>query len=140
MNANETQIGGAHYKTEFEHWDFVSLNGNRYLEGAASKYLTRWRGKNGVQDLKKAVHFIDKLIEEAKAGRIEPISSNELFSDSDKPKELKAFIAANSIPELEASAIECLFSWRCVEHLTLARSFAQSVLRKAEEELANGTK
>ena len=34
-----------------------------YLEGTAIKYLTRFRKKNGVEDLKKAIHFIEKLIE-----------------------------------------------------------------------------
>jgi hypothetical protein len=34
-----------------------------YLDGNAVKYLSRWRHKGGVQDLKKARHYIDKLIE-----------------------------------------------------------------------------
>ncbi len=61
--ANDRQIGGEHYKTAFEHWDLVERNGLGYLEGCATKYVSRWRKKNGVQDLQKALHYIDKLIE-----------------------------------------------------------------------------
>ena len=34
-----------------------------FIEGSAIKYLTRWRDKGGIDDLKKARHFIDMLIE-----------------------------------------------------------------------------
>lgn len=46
-----------------ECWDYIVSNELGYLEGTAIKYLTRWRKKNGVEDLRKAVHFIEKLIE-----------------------------------------------------------------------------
>ena len=62
--ANSRQIGGAHYK-QFTHetWDVILDWGLGYLDGNAVKYLSRWRHKNGVEDLKKARHYIDKLIE-----------------------------------------------------------------------------
>lgn len=63
MSANEKQIGGNHYKSTMECWDYILSNELGYLEGTAIKYLTRWRKKNGVEDLKKAIHFIEKLIE-----------------------------------------------------------------------------
>ena len=62
-NANDKQIGGSHYKSTHECWDYIIANNLGYLEGTAIKYLTRWRKKNGVEDLQKAVHFIQKLIE-----------------------------------------------------------------------------
>lgn len=34
-----------------------------YFDGNAVKYLSRWRHKGGIEDLKKARHYIDKLIE-----------------------------------------------------------------------------
>lgn len=61
--ANEKQVGGSHYKSTMECWDYIMSNNLGYLEGTAIKYLTRWQKKNGVEDLKKAVHFIEKLIE-----------------------------------------------------------------------------
>jgi Protein of unknwon function (DUF3310) len=62
--ANDVQIGGDHYKKgRIQPWDYILANDIGYLEGTAIKYLTRWKYKNGVEDLKKARHFIDKAIE-----------------------------------------------------------------------------
>jgi lipopolysaccharide biosynthesis regulator YciM len=72
MAANDIQVGGEHYKGTIQHWDYVIANDLSYLEGQITKYVSRWRKKNGLQDLQKARHFLDKLIEEAEAGRIKP--------------------------------------------------------------------
>lgn len=62
--ANSLQHGGTHYKGKvIEPWDYIVANGIGFLDGNAIKYLTRWRDKGGVEDLKKARHYIDKLIE-----------------------------------------------------------------------------
>jgi hypothetical protein len=63
MSANETQVGGDHYKMAYETWDVIHAWGLGYFDGNAVKYLSRWRKKGGVQDLKKAAHYIQKLIE-----------------------------------------------------------------------------
>ena len=47
MSANDKQIGGSHYKSKSECWDYIIDNNLGYLEGTAIKYLTRWRKKNG---------------------------------------------------------------------------------------------
>lgn len=44
-------------------WDYVAANNMGYFEGSVIKYVSRWREKNGVEDLKKARAFLDKLIE-----------------------------------------------------------------------------
>lgn len=64
-DANQTQIGGDHYKgRDLEHWDFIVDNfGISYLLANATKYISRWRNKNGVEDLKKARHYVQKLSE-----------------------------------------------------------------------------
>lgn len=62
--ANDHQIGGSHYKDyKYETWDVILDWNLGYLDGNAVKYLSRWRLKGGLQDLKKARHYIDKLIE-----------------------------------------------------------------------------
>ena len=67
MVANERQVGGDHYKTGgAEHWDMVNQFGLDYFQGQITKYLFRWRKKNGVEDLEKARHYLDKYIELAK--------------------------------------------------------------------------
>ena len=68
MAANDVQHGGDHYKTKaIQPWDFIVSNNIGFLEGNAIKYLCRWRDKGGIQDLEKARHYIDKLIEVEKA-------------------------------------------------------------------------
>lgn len=67
MGANERQVGGDHYKeagrTGEEHWDRVWRLGMNYWQAAATKYIERYKYKNGKQDLEKAIHYIEKLIE-----------------------------------------------------------------------------
>jgi hypothetical protein len=70
VSANARQVGGDHYRTQgssFQHWDMVVLFELGYFEGQATKYLFRWRNKNGIQDLEKAKHYIEKLIEVERA-------------------------------------------------------------------------
>ena len=61
MAANEDQIGGQHYKTPVEHWDWAQYL--PYLEGVATKYIGRHMKKGKEQDLRKAMHFIEKIYE-----------------------------------------------------------------------------
>jgi hypothetical protein len=64
LRANDRQEGGAHYKQfRYETWDVILDWNLGYLDGNAVKYLSRWRHKNGIEDLKKARHYIDKLLE-----------------------------------------------------------------------------
>ena len=62
-SANDVQVGGKHYRTAIQHWDYVIANDIPYLEAQIIKYVSRWRSKNGMEDLKKALHFLNKLIE-----------------------------------------------------------------------------
>lgn len=62
MSANNT--GPGHYKDKpLQVWDYVIANNLGYLEGNVVKYVSRWRQKGGVEDLRKAKHYIEKLIE-----------------------------------------------------------------------------
>jgi len=64
MSALDTQIGGTHYKNfSIEPIEFIHKNGIGFCEGNAIKYLVRWREKGGKQDLLKAKHYIDLLLE-----------------------------------------------------------------------------
>jgi len=63
MSSNDKQVGGEHYKASIQHWDYVLANDIPYLEAQVIKYVTRWKKKNGMQDLFKAQHFLEKLIE-----------------------------------------------------------------------------
>ena len=64
MSALDTQIGGTHYKNfVIEPIEFIHKNKIGFSEGNAIKYLVRWREKGGKQDLLKAKHYIDLLLE-----------------------------------------------------------------------------
>ena len=64
-SANNIQHGGDHYKKygNIQPWDVVIAWELGYLEGTALKYIARWKDKGGVEDLKKAIHFLQKKIE-----------------------------------------------------------------------------
>ena len=61
--ANDVQIGGSHYLVTIQPWDYIAANNLGYFEGNVVKYVSRWRDKGGIDDLRKAKHYIDKLIE-----------------------------------------------------------------------------
>ena len=64
MVTDMKQVGGRHYADlPFQPIDFILVNNLGFCEGNAIKYLCRWRQKGGVQDLEKAKHYIEMLIE-----------------------------------------------------------------------------
>lgn len=64
MSAFKEQVSGSHYKDcAIQPAEFIHRNGLGYIEGCVIKYVSRWRKKNGVEDLKKARHYLDLLIE-----------------------------------------------------------------------------
>lgn len=63
MSANDKQIGGKHYISEMQPWDYITSHNMSFLQGNVIKYVTRYKDKNGVEDLHKAVHYLEKLIE-----------------------------------------------------------------------------
>ena len=66
QRADDTQVGGSHYKDKtIQPWDYIIANDLGYLEGNVVKYVSRWKNKNGIEDLKKAQHYLSKLIEVA---------------------------------------------------------------------------
>jgi hypothetical protein len=61
---NKNQVAGQHYKQlAIQPWDYIIANDIGYMEGSVIKYISRWRNKNGLEDLYKARHFLNKLIE-----------------------------------------------------------------------------
>ena len=61
----ETQVGGNHYsKMKIQPVDFITENGLGYIEGNIIKYVCRYKDKNGLEDLKKAQHYLQMLIEQ----------------------------------------------------------------------------
>ena len=64
MKASEIQEGGGHYKKyAMQPTEFIHSNGLGFIQGNVIKYIMRYKDKNGIEDLKKAKHYIDLLIE-----------------------------------------------------------------------------
>ena len=64
MSAYDKQVGGKHYiKYKIQPSEFVVENKLLYPEGCVIKYILRHQDKGGKQDLLKAKHFIDMIIE-----------------------------------------------------------------------------
>lgn len=67
--ANDVQVAGTHYKDKaIQPWDYIVANELGYLEGNIVKYVSRWKDKGGLDDLKKAQHYLAKLIEVVENG------------------------------------------------------------------------
>ena len=68
--ALDVQEGGGHYKgMAIQPFEYIHANGIGFAEGCVVKYVSRWRTKGGVEDLRKARHFLDLLIEAEGKGR-----------------------------------------------------------------------
>lgn len=66
--AADRQVGGQHYKSKaIQPVDYILANALNFCEGNVVKYVTRWRDKGGVQDLEKAKHYLEFLIEDARS-------------------------------------------------------------------------
>lgn len=82
MSALDTQEGGDHYKNmKIQPLEYIYANGITGIEAYVIKYVSRWRNKGGIEDLKKARHCLDVLIEleeKSKRGLSEKPVPNEL--------------------------------------------------------------
>lgn len=121
MSANDEQVGGNHYKGyAIQPWDFFLANAVPYLEACIIKYTLRWRNKNGLEDLEKAKHYLDKLIEvakeEARAAQLFPLPVRM------PPLDLKAFAELDGqIPGVKASPLSRGTRLRAVDVSDLGR-------------------
>ena len=70
MKSLETQIAGQHYKNQkIQPIEYILENELPFIEGNIVKYITRWREKGGIEDLKKVKHYVEILMEHEDAKR-----------------------------------------------------------------------
>ncbi len=82
--ADLEQVGGNHYKNvppEYQHWSLVSIYGWDYFQATAIKYIIRYKNKNGIEDLKKARHYLDKMIEQEEKLKVSVDPPHEQLGD-----------------------------------------------------------
>ena len=64
MSALDKQILGNHYKDKaIQPIVYIHANNLGFCEGNVVKYVTRWREKGGEADLRKAIHYLELLIQ-----------------------------------------------------------------------------
>lgn len=130
MKANEMQVGGDHYKGgDYNHWDMATDLHLRHLEGAATKYLSRFGNKEGesaFKDLSKARHYVVKLIEVYNEGRISTQNANlghHLVDEIRVNASLTRFLSTLSGPPASQDAqsvITLLCTWKGTQDLSHA--------------------
>lgn len=130
--ANVAQIGGAHYKgTPYQHWDFTTLAlNNRYFEGNITKYVSRWRKKNGLEDLMKARHYLLKLTEEYVIGNIQPIHGVSHRVTWDRTPD--HFCSVNGIGGWEREVVMGISTWLTRSDLAVVARILDEVIVKLQ--------
>lgn len=119
------QIGGEHYAAAYQHWDYVAETGLGYLEGNATKYLARFRKKHGVEDLKKALSYVLKVLE------VQTVPARERLGYS--PAKLARFLTAAKLQDTaEAALIVAIDSWRTDEDLRAVARDLQELIRASD--------
>ena len=64
VNQKHSEHDPEHYSNlPIEPWDFIQKNKLDFFEGNVVKYVCRWRNKGGIDDLRKAITYIEKIIE-----------------------------------------------------------------------------
>jgi len=65
LNTLSTQVGGNHYKNMIiQPVEFIVKNNIPYREANVIKYIIRHKFKNGAEDIRKAIHYCEMLLEE----------------------------------------------------------------------------
>ena len=86
MSVWKKQIGGKHYiKYKIQPSQFVTENKLLYPEGSVIKYILRHQDKGGKEDLDKAKHFIDMIIERDYGDHIKSLPHGFTLTKSKDP-------------------------------------------------------
>ena len=64
MSVKDKQVGGSHYQLEIQPIDFIVKYNIPVREANVIKYITRHREKNGRQDIEKAIHYLEMILED----------------------------------------------------------------------------
>jgi len=126
MSANDRKI--SHYASEYQHWDLAVVIPLGYLEGCSTKYVARWRKKGGLDDLHKAMHYLEKLMEIYPC----PITPR-IPSRSEIQYEVSRFSAANHLSIVEEEFIFLLCSYKNDDDLRTARLVLEDIIDLAKE-------
>lgn len=60
----DRQVGGDHYQLPIAPIEYIVANDIPYREGNVIKYVTRHKKKNGKEDILKAIHYLEMILED----------------------------------------------------------------------------
>lgn len=81
QSAFSEQHGGDHYKgMAIQPAEYILANQLGWTEGVVVAYVSRWRRKGGLEDLKKAIHHLQMLIEHEETDRCPPKPTDSVVS------------------------------------------------------------
>jgi len=130
------QVGGEHYKAEknYQHWDWCIDIRLGYLEAAATKYITRWRGKNGVQDVDKGISYLQKAREAYRQGKLKNrstlVGANTALADLARGQTMD-FCRYNKLGSVEAAFMHKVGGWQYEADLRSALVMADKIRQQA---------
>lgn len=125
-NLGSTQVGGTHYASDYQHWDFIEDNRRSYLVGYATKYVMRWdKTATPVKDLQKALSAIAKIRERFAAGTAKPCPYKMATSLDD-------FATANALPPGEKMVMALMMEWRTDRDLSMAADVVSTLMAAAK--------
>lgn len=136
-NPNDRQVGGTHYnQVDVQHWDLVLQNRLPYLEAQCTKYITRWKKKGqGVQDVEKSGHYLDKLIASIESGFLPlPTATTTSACSIRVPiTNLEEFASQNKIGEIEKTIFLLILTYTTLDELMRVRILLAHLLQMAQE-------
>ena len=143
--ANSKQIGGTHYLTDdsgIAHWDFCTIVQADYLQGYASKYIMRWRKmpkEKGLQDLNKAKHIVEKMLELRSVGWLRRIVvalagghaayRNNCYATREQ---LATFVESNNMATEDAAVVHGIFLWSNIRDLEIVLKTIATIEEEAQ--------
>lgn len=134
MNDHVNQVGGDHYEGDYQHWDWAINTELPPMEYAATKYITRWWKKNGIQDLKKARSHLVKLKDTA-TRQPHRLAGNRHSKNFDL---LVKYLDSTEVPEPERTLIIMIDNLTTAEDLELiieqVSKFIATTQRRSEDD------
>lgn len=141
MSAKDIQVGGSHYRTmQVQPVQFIQDNLMGFCEGSVVKYVCRWRAKNGIEDLRKARHYLQLIIEAPEyihlLGQVRKASVIAVRRDI-SGMTAEEFIDKNGLTNPEAGVIRHVWYWNCFGHpreIEAALKWADDAIQLANAE------
>ena len=134
MNPNEMQVGGQHYRenyAEYQHWDYVAEFNLNYFAAQITKYITRWRKKDGARDVEKAIHYLDKLTWLYENNKFEMPAPRDFHSEQSLV--LAGYARTNNLSTLETEIFMFMTYYDCPGDLSYTRHLLETVLAEASK-------